>query len=58
MTTSADPRRALVFGELAEQYAPHRPTYPDDAVTWLTGGAAVVAELDAGTGQLTGQMLM
>lgn len=54
---AADPRRALVFGELAEEYARFRPTYPDDAVAWLSLDARVVAELGSGTGQLTGRLL-
>lgn len=57
MNASTDPSRALVFGEVAGEYARHRPSYPDEAVAWLTGGAQVVAELGAGTGQLTAKML-
>jgi SAM-dependent methyltransferase len=49
--------RALVFGQVAQEYARWRPTYPDEAVTWLIGEAVKVVDLGAGTGQLTGQML-
>lgn len=65
-----DSARALTFGALAEEYALWRPTYPDDAVDWLLRGAAGaagaeragaerthVADVGAGTGQLTGALL-
>ena len=46
-----------MFGEVAREYARWRPTYPADAVSWLTGDAQLVVDLGAGTGQLTGQLL-
>jgi SAM-dependent methyltransferase len=51
-----DERRARgsSFGNVAADYARHRPTYPDRAVAWLVGDApATVLELGAGTGKLT-----
>lgn len=46
--------RAASFGSVARMYAEHRPGYPDEAVSWLTGAAPVrVLELGAGTGKLT-----
>ncbi|WP_082563553.1 MULTISPECIES: class I SAM-dependent methyltransferase [unclassified Nocardioides] len=57
MPNHVDPRRALVFGQVAADYARFRPACPDAAVDWLTDGASVVAELGAGTGQLTGKLL-
>jgi SAM-dependent methyltransferase len=46
--------RGRSFGRVAAEYARHRPTYPDAAVTWLVGDpAATVLELGAGTGKLT-----
>ena len=45
---------ALSFGGVADAYERGRPTYPDDAVTWLLGEQpAIVLELGAGTGKLT-----
>lgn len=56
--TSVDPGRALSFGRFAEEYDRWRPTYPVDAVDWLVpAGAAVVADVGAGTGKLTGRLL-
>jgi SAM-dependent methyltransferase len=55
--TPAGPARSLVFGEVAKDYATHWPGHHADAVAWLTRDARVVAELGAGTGQLTGTML-
>jgi SAM-dependent methyltransferase len=57
-----DSARALTFGTFAEEYALWRPTYPEDAVDWLLphpAGArpAHVADVGAGTGQLTGALL-
>jgi ubiquinone/menaquinone biosynthesis C-methylase UbiE len=51
-----DERRARSnsFGSVAADYARHRPTYPDAAVTWLVGETpSTVLELGAGTGKLT-----
>jgi SAM-dependent methyltransferase len=45
---------ARSFGPVADAYDRARPSYPDDAVTWLTGrGRSTVLELGAGTGKLT-----
>ena len=55
--TNLDQNRALVFGEVAEEYARWRPTYPDEAVAWLARAARTVVDLGAGTGQLTGALL-
>jgi ubiquinone/menaquinone biosynthesis C-methylase UbiE len=42
------------FGPVAEAYDRARPSYPDEAVTWLTGNThSMVLELGAGTGKLT-----
>jgi ubiquinone/menaquinone biosynthesis C-methylase UbiE len=42
------------FGPVADAYDRARPSYPDDAVTWMTGpGHSMVLELGAGTGKLT-----
>jgi SAM-dependent methyltransferase len=53
-------RRATSFGEVADEYARHRPGYPDEAVAWalatLTDGARVL-DLAAGTGKLTEAVL-
>lgn len=55
--SSLDMGRALTFGTRAEDYARWRPTYPDDAVDFLSpGGPARVLDLGAGTGQLTGAL--
>lgn len=48
---------ALSFGSVADAYDRGRPTYPDEAVAWLTESAKhsplSVLELGAGTGKLT-----
>jgi ubiquinone/menaquinone biosynthesis C-methylase UbiE len=42
------------FGPVAEAYDRARPSYPEEAVSWMTGaGRSVVLELGAGTGKLT-----
>jgi len=42
------------FGPVADAYDRARPSYPDEAVAWLTGnGRSMVLELGAGTGKLT-----
>jgi ubiquinone/menaquinone biosynthesis C-methylase UbiE len=42
------------FGPVADAYDRARPSYPSEAVGWLTGaGTSVVLELGAGTGKLT-----
>jgi ubiquinone/menaquinone biosynthesis C-methylase UbiE len=39
---------------VADAYERARPTYPDEAVAWMTGaGRSMVLELGAGTGKLT-----
>jgi ubiquinone/menaquinone biosynthesis C-methylase UbiE len=49
---SPPPERS--FGPVAEAYDRARPSYPEDAVSWLTGaGRSVILELGAGTGKLT-----
>ncbi len=56
--TPATVDRARSFGAVAEAYDRGRPAYPQEAVTWLTGGEAkVVLELGAGTGKLTRQLV-
>ena len=54
---SRDRDRARSFAAVADAYDRARPSYPDAAATWLTGGAAargsLVLELGAGTGKLT-----
>ena len=50
--------RARSFGSVAEAYDRGRPSYPAEAVAWLTGGEAkVVLELGAGTGKLTRELV-
>ncbi len=50
--------RARSFGSVAAAYDRGRPSYPVEAVAWLTGGEAkVVLELGAGTGKLTRQLV-
>ena len=42
------------FGPIADAYDRARPSYPEQAVAWMTGsGSSVVLELGAGTGKLT-----
>lgn len=51
-------RRGSSFGSVAHAYAEHRPDYPIEAVTWLTGASpANVLELGSGTGKLTHSLL-
>jgi ubiquinone/menaquinone biosynthesis C-methylase UbiE len=53
-TESATPDWAHSFGDVADAYDRGRPTYPSEAVAWLTGGSPVtVLELGSGTGKLT-----
>ena len=53
-----DLTRALTFGRLAADYARFRPSYPMEAVDWLVpDGATRVADVGAGTGQLTARLL-
>jgi ubiquinone/menaquinone biosynthesis C-methylase UbiE len=52
----SDPARS--FGSVAEAYDRARPTYPLEAVEWMTGRAAsTVVELGAGTGKLTDRLV-
>ncbi len=49
---------ARSFGAVSQAYDRGRPTYPEDAATWLIDGdARIVLELGAGTGKLTGQLV-
>lgn len=51
-------RRAASFGCVAREYAEHRPDYPAEAVSWLTGTKPTrVLELGSGTGKLTRALL-
>lgn len=51
-------RHAGSFGTVSEEYDAARPTYPAEAVLWLTGqGPLDVLDLGAGTGKLTGQLV-
>src|SRR3954452_13540432 len=53
---SAD--RALSFASVADAYDRARPSYPREAVEWLTGRvSATVVELGAGTGKLTDRLV-
>jgi ubiquinone/menaquinone biosynthesis C-methylase UbiE len=53
-TESATPDWAHSFGDVADAYDRGRPTYPVEAVAWLTGASPVtVLELGSGTGKLT-----
>lgn len=56
--TEIDLSRAGSFGRLAERYDRWRPGYPTPAVDWLLPpGAHEVADVGAGTGKLTGDLL-
>lgn len=51
-------QHARSFGAVADAYDRGRPSYPADAVSWLTGEtAARVLELGAGTGKLTHRLV-
>ncbi len=53
-----DPKRARVFGAVAEEYERWRPGYPSQAVDWLLPlQVSRVADVGAGTGKLTGLLL-
>ncbi|MET0974035.1 MAG: class I SAM-dependent methyltransferase [Leifsonia sp.] len=52
-----DRRHAESFRENADGYDAHRPSYPPDTVTWLLGDAHDVADVGAGTGKLTEQLV-
>lgn len=52
--SQASPPPARSFGEVADAYDRARPSYPEEAAAWMTGGGrAAVLELGAGTGKLT-----
>ena len=54
---AADPVQALSFGAAAGAYERARPSYPEEAVSWLVPpGAGRVADVGAGTGKLTRQL--
>jgi SAM-dependent methyltransferase len=53
--TDSSPARS--FGSVAGAYDRARPSYPAEAVEWLTGSALQVLELGAGTGKLTAQLV-
>ncbi|WP_193611090.1 class I SAM-dependent methyltransferase [Nocardioides lijunqiniae] len=56
MTDHLPPARS--FGSVADAYDRGRPTYPRDAVAWLTADQPLtVLELAAGTGKLTEQLV-
>ena len=57
MSARRSRERALSFGGVAEQYERARPSYPEEAVEWLVGGARTVVDLAAGTGKLTRQLV-
>lgn len=53
-----DMARATTFGGWAAQYHRWRPTYPDDAITWLLPPrASRVVEVGAGTGKMTDRLV-
>src|SRR5438270_10063322 len=49
--------RSRSFGAAAEHYVAGRPGYPQEAVEWLVGGAADIADVGAGTGKLTAALV-
>ncbi|QIG44902.1 class I SAM-dependent methyltransferase [Nocardioides anomalus] len=56
--TSQSREPARSFGGVADAYHRGRPTYPREAVVWLTGEQPLrVLELGAGTGKLTEQLV-
>jgi SAM-dependent methyltransferase len=59
MSQPSDPStHALSFAGVADAYERARPSYPQEATTWLVGSAAArVVELGAGTGKLTSGLL-
>jgi SAM-dependent methyltransferase len=51
-------RRAVSFGQVAEDYDRFRPEPPSAAIEWiLPGDAKVIAEIGAGTGALTRRLV-
>jgi ubiquinone/menaquinone biosynthesis C-methylase UbiE len=58
MTPSSQPDPALSFARVAAIYDRVRPSYPLEAVEWMTGRlASTVVELGAGTGKLTDRLV-
>ncbi len=58
MTTSSQPDPARAFASVAAIYDRVRPSYPLEAVEWMTGRlASTVVELGAGTGKLTDRLV-
>jgi SAM-dependent methyltransferase len=54
LVDDSERRRARSFGDVADDYARARPSYPIEAVSWLLGAdPLVVVDLGAGTGRLT-----
>lgn len=54
---AAGPPAALSFAAVADAYDRGRPGYPPEAARWLVGDVpALVLELGAGTGRLTGEL--
>ena len=52
--TKRSPRVGDSFGPVADAYDRARPSYPEEAVRWLTGSdSSMILELGAGTGKLT-----
>ncbi|MEJ3404001.1 class I SAM-dependent methyltransferase [Rathayibacter sp. YIM 133350] len=52
-----DRRHAQSFRENAGGYDAHRPGYPRESVQWLLGDAHDVADIGAGTGKLTRELV-
>jgi SAM-dependent methyltransferase len=50
--------RAGSFGNTARDYERGRAMYPDEAVEWLVDGSSRVVDLGAGTGKLTGTVVL
>lgn len=50
-------KMARSFGAFADAYERGRPSYPPEAVAWLTGTDRIVLELGAGTGKFTRLLL-
>jgi ubiquinone/menaquinone biosynthesis C-methylase UbiE len=58
MTSDERAARATSFGAVAETYERARPSYPDEAVTWLVGPRPRrVVDVGAGTGKLTARLV-
>jgi SAM-dependent methyltransferase len=58
MTPTSQPDPARAFASVAATYDRVRPSYPREAVEWMTGRlASTVVELGAGTGKLTDRLV-